>query len=103
MTDTKRIYLVNAPEDRKLKITKFLDSIGFNYELVDSETDIHISIDFPKEREISSTGILHAGGRISCPDAFIVAEKLGMTRKSIGEFLNLLDIKIFGCQLGCFK
>ena len=103
MTDTKRIYLVNAPEDRKLKIAKFFDSIESKYELVDSEKDINISIDFPKEREISTSGILHAGGRISCPDAFNVAEKLGMTRKSIGEFLNVLDIKIFGCQLGCFK
>lgn len=103
MTDTKRIYLYDAPEDKKLATVNFLDSIGFNYELVDSEKDIHISIDFPKEREISSSEMLHSGGKISCPDAFNVAEKLGMTRKNIGEFLNLLDIKIFGCQLGCFK
>jgi hypothetical protein len=103
MNDTKRIYLVNAPEDRKLQIAKFLDSIGSKYELADSEKDIHITIDFPKEREISTSGILHAGGKISCPDAFNVAKKLGMARGNIGEFLNLLDIKIFGCQLGCFK
>lgn len=103
MSNTKRIYLVDVPEDKKLSIVKFLDSIGSNYELSDSETDIHISIDFPKEREISSSEILHSGGKISCPDAFNVAEKLGMSRTKLGEFLNLLDIKIFGCQLGCFK
>jgi hypothetical protein len=103
MTDTKRIYLIDAQEDKKLKIQSFLDSVGLKYELTDSGKDIHVSIDFPKEREISTADMLHDGGRIACPVAFIVAEKLGMSHLKLGEFLNVLEIKIFGCQLGCFK
>ncbi|MDP3183630.1 MAG: hypothetical protein Q8M54_12565 [Desulfobaccales bacterium] len=41
-------------------------------------------------------------GKISCPQAFRVAEELGITRKALGELLNELKIKIIQCQLGCF-
>jgi len=45
---------------------------------------------------------LRAGGWISCPDAFAVADKLGIETKHMGKLLDELDVKIKGCQLGCF-
>jgi hypothetical protein len=41
-------------------------------------------------------------GRISCPQAFQVAQDLGISRQVLGELLNELKIKIIQCQLGCF-
>jgi hypothetical protein len=41
--------------------------------------------------------------RISCRTAFEIADEAGVERMKIGKVLNEMDIKIYGCQLGCFK
>lgn len=41
-------------------------------------------------------------GKIPCPEAFRLAEELGISRKELGDLLNELKIKINQCQLGCF-
>ena len=41
-------------------------------------------------------------GRITCPAAFEVAERLGVSRRLVGDVANEERIKIAGCQLGCF-
>jgi len=40
--------------------------------------------------------------RITCPEMFAIAEKLGLPRKTVGDATNQLKIKIHNCQLGCF-
>lgn len=41
--------------------------------------------------------------RISCTQARKVAEELGIPLRQMGETCDELKIKIFGCELGCFK
>ena len=41
--------------------------------------------------------------KISCPEAFAIAEKANVSRGALGEYLTKNKIKIRGCQLGCFK
>ena len=41
-------------------------------------------------------------GRLPCPVAFQISKELDVSLKEIGETANKLDIKISGCQLGCF-
>ena len=41
-------------------------------------------------------------GRITCAAAFEVAERLGVSRRLVGEVANEEHIKITTCQLGCF-
>jgi len=41
-------------------------------------------------------------GRLPCPVAFQIAKELDVSLKEIGETANKLEIKISGCQLGCF-
>ena len=41
-------------------------------------------------------------GRISCPEAFKLAEEFNCTNREIGEICNDNKIKIHNCQLGCF-
>lgn len=41
-------------------------------------------------------------GKLLCPVAFEIARELGVTPLEVGDKANELDIKIAGCQLGCF-
>lgn len=43
-----------------------------------------------------------ADGRISCTEARKIAEELEVPPQEVGEMCNELEIKIFGCVLGCF-
>jgi len=42
---------------------------------------------------------------ITCPQAFEISDKYGISKKDIARYCNSRDprIKIRGCQLGCFK
>lgn len=41
-------------------------------------------------------------GRISCEEAWQVAEELGVPKKDVGRAADDLGIRIRDCQLGCF-
>jgi len=41
--------------------------------------------------------------KMTCREAFDMAEEIGITKKQMGQLLNDLNIKIQSCQLGCFK
>lgn len=41
-------------------------------------------------------------GKITCGQAWHLAEDLQIPRKVVGEVANTLKIKIRECQLGCF-
>jgi hypothetical protein len=40
--------------------------------------------------------------RISCHEAFAIAEKAGISPGELGKYCTKNRIKIHGCQLGCF-
>lgn len=40
--------------------------------------------------------------RITCAEAWSIAEELNVPRKVVGDACNELKIKIHSCQLGCF-
>lgn len=42
-------------------------------------------------------------GKITCKEAFEIAESMGVKPLTVGKLLNELNIKIRQCQLGCFK
>ncbi len=41
-------------------------------------------------------------GFLPCAVAFAIAERLGVTRRQVGDAANEIGIKIVDCQLGCF-
>ena len=41
-------------------------------------------------------------GKLPCAVAFKIARKLRVTPRQVGDTANKLNIKIVGCQLGCF-
>ena len=103
MTENTKFHFANLPDEIANALNEYCKSIELDFTLVDSPSDADITIDKPSEREISTPEILHSGGRISCPVTFALAKKLGINRAKAGKLVTLLDIKIFGCQLGCFK
>ncbi len=42
-------------------------------------------------------------GKINCSDALDIAEELGISPSDVGDECNKMNIKVKGCQLGCFK
>ncbi len=44
-----------------------------------------------------------ADGKISCADAFRVAEEAGVPETEVGRLANELGIRVKGCRLGCFR
>ncbi|AVX21310.1 MAG: hypothetical protein ACOY3H_06800 [Bacillota bacterium] len=41
-------------------------------------------------------------GRITCAQAWALAEELGVEKGLVGKICNELGIRIKACQLGCF-
>ena len=41
-------------------------------------------------------------GRLSCPMAHKIAKEADAPLKKVGDVVNELKIKLYGCQLGCF-
>ncbi len=41
--------------------------------------------------------------KISCRQAFEIADQAGWPKNQLGDLLNEMEIKIGACQLGCFK
>lgn len=40
--------------------------------------------------------------KLTCQKAFAIVEQLGCRPAAIGQLCNELQVKICGCQLGCF-
>jgi len=40
---------------------------------------------------------------ITCPQAFAISERYGVSKLDIATYCNSNNVKIRGCQLGCFK
>ena len=41
--------------------------------------------------------------KLACAQAFRIAESFGVGVAQVGRICDENDIKIYGCQLGCFK
>lgn len=103
MNNTGSIYLDKPTGELKLSIMRFFEEASISVDWVDSQDKADVVIDFPEGKVECEPGTLHCGGRISCPDAFVNSGMMKIDRADMGKLLNHLDIRIFACQLGCFK
>lgn len=53
-------------------------------------------------RKACTSSTLYPGGWIACPVARAVAARLGIPPRQARVLLDLLDIRIRRCELGCF-
>ena len=56
----------------------------------------------PEGRQQSDPSTLQAGGWITCGDARALAAKLEVPVPAVGKLLDVLDIRLRNCELGCF-
>ena len=94
MSETTTIYLDHPSDSARENLEKFFSDGGIRVEWATSAEGAGVVIDWPEDKEICGTGVLHAGGRISCPYAFANASKLKIKRNVMGELMNHLDIRI---------
>lgn len=92
---------IGVPPPRRMVIEEFLQREAVPWIIVDLPGgDLSIVEAAPKAECTVDT--LHPGGRIPCATALALAESCGVPGKTIGRLLNLLEIKVRDCQLGCF-
>jgi len=104
MSLTAKIFLYSPDDAAKEGLEKFFEDAGVTVEWAGSADEAPVSIDWPSEGKMEcEPGKLHVGGRTTCPIAFANASKTNINRSVMGELMNHLDIRVFACQLGCFK
>lgn len=103
MTDLRKIFLNNPTDEQRNSVVKFFDDAGTPVEWLDTSDGADVTVDWPDGKVVCEGDNLHGGGRISCPNAFVIAGRLNIERALMGNLMNHLDIRIYGCQLGCFK
>ena len=103
MTDSSKIFLNNPTDEQRNSLVKFFDDERVSLEWLGTSDGADVTVDWPDDKVVCERDSLHAGGRISCPNAFVIARRLKIERGLIGNLMNHLDIRIYGCQLGCFK
>jgi hypothetical protein len=90
-----------VPDNLIERVKSFIKSEGVSLEIVqDGSADLRIVQS--QGRVQSDACALHAGGWIACPTARAIAGRLDVSPKTFGRLLDVLDIKVRDCELGCF-
>ena len=102
MKQTKPIFLCNPPPGFLEEIERLLASADVELSRADSEDAAAVCIIWVPDKLECGDSKLYVNGYMTCPSALEAAERLGVDRATFGKLLNLLDIKLRQCQLGCF-
>jgi hypothetical protein len=92
---------IGVTQDLAEQVAEFVKAETLALEVVSAGSGT-VQIVQTEDKEQSDPSTLRAGGWITCTDVFALASKLGLPTRTMGKFLNVLDIKIRECQLGCF-
>ncbi len=62
-----------------------------------------MALSLEKQKELRERILFEAErSKLSCRKAFIIAAEVGVPLSAIGKTCNEINVKIVGCQLGCF-
>ena len=84
------------------QVGQFLRQEQLDWELV-SEGDCDVAVVRCTQRQESDLSTLYSGGWITCETARSLAPRLGVSLAQMGRLLDLLDVKVRRCSLGCFR
>ena len=90
-----------APEDMTESIQRLVESEQMSIQVV-SEGECDVKVVRSEDRAESDLNTLQSGGWIKCEVARAGAKKLRTSTRKTGKLLDLLDIKVRECGLGCF-
>ena len=93
---------LGVPQGLREKVSAFVEAEGLAIQVV-SDGGGTMRVAESSERLPCSPTILQAGGWITCPTARAMAGRLGAGGRQMGKLLDLLNIKVRECELGCFE
>jgi len=93
---------LGVPEEMLIQVEAFLREREIPLEVTTGRSATVVVVRAPERRE-SGPATLQSGGWIACPTALGMAGRLRIRPQQLGMLLNLLDVKIRACSLGCFK
>ena len=93
---------LSTPKELREKVSQFAKANDLDVKIVEGEP-CDIRIVSAGEKVKSRTDTLQAGGQINCAAAWKMAEKHHIPLLLLGALLDLLDIRVRQCCLGCFK
>lgn len=83
------------------RVADWVQSEGLPVEVV-ADGDGAVQVVQSEGRERSDLATLRAGGWMTCADARALGAKLDVPVLSVGKLLDVLDIRVRNCELGCF-
>ena len=92
---------LRAPEEMLESIRRLVESEEIPIQVV-SQGECALRVIRSEGRAESDLNTLQSGGWIKCEVARAVAGKLNTSTQKTGKLLDVLDIKVRECGLGCF-
>jgi len=93
---------IGIPEKNRDSVAALLAAASVDHVIV-SPGEGELNVLDAAKGETSDSDNLMAGGRIDCRVAWAMSKKHGIPLSVLGELINLLDIRIRNCALGCFR
>ncbi len=93
--------ILGVPEAMLESVATFCSAADIPLEVV-STGDCTVRVVEAEERLPSTLSCLYIDGWIACGRAHVIAARLQIQTRQIGKLLDLFNIKIRHCQLGCF-
>lgn len=98
---TKSRVKISVPQALAQQVRQFVESEAVPVAVTgDSDADVRVIV--AEGRVESDLKTLQSGGWIACATARALARKLRVQPRQAGRLLDLLDIRIRDCELGCF-
>lgn len=92
---------LGLPTELRARLDKFQHEQGLSMVLNENATG-DVTVEVVTERVESSATLLYSGGWLSCATAWEMSDILGISKGQMGELLDLLEVKVRNCDLGCF-
>lgn len=92
---------IRAPRSMLAQLRSLMEREGIDLEVRERGGDVRVV----RRGGASECDVrtLRMGGRVSCAVARAMAKRLQVSPRTVGRLMDLLDIKICSCELGCFS
>ncbi len=93
-------------DELKDDVGRFVSDNSFPVELIDDRAAADFAIlspDGDDSKKMCDAKTWHAGGWIKCPTVWAMGKQHGLELMQTGSLLDMLNIRIRQCALGCFE
>lgn len=94
---------IGVPSGRREAVEQFLREEGIDWTLAEAGHGWLNILEADEPGRPCDRRTLHVKGRIDCSTALALADETRVASRSVGRLMNLLEIRIGNCQLGCFQ